>query len=115
MTRRLIPALSLVFMIGAVSLGQMNIPSDSCDYVERFHIENRPAQIEESDVKWLENLAGIGPTDAGRISDYIEQNGPITSVFQLDTIDNIGEEKVRTIGIFFDLFGVGDCLQEDGE
>ncbi|WP_088066919.1 helix-hairpin-helix domain-containing protein [Gottfriedia luciferensis] len=43
----------------------------------------------------LEKIPGIGPSKAKNILDYIEKNGPFTSVDQLESVNGIGKKSVE--------------------
>ncbi len=45
----------------------------------------------------LEQLDGVGPATAAKIVAYREQNGPFTSVDELDAVSGIGEAKLAAI------------------
>ncbi|PEL14147.1 helix-hairpin-helix domain-containing protein [Bacillus sp. AFS017336] len=48
----------------------------------------------------LEKIPGIGPTKAKNILDYIESNGPLTSVEQLDAVNGIGKKSLEQMTPF---------------
>ncbi|MDR9373070.1 helix-hairpin-helix domain-containing protein, partial [Conexibacter sp. JD483] len=45
----------------------------------------------------LEQLDGVGPATAAKIVSYREQNGPFSSIEELDAVSGIGEAKLAAI------------------
>ena len=76
-----------------------------------FEDKNNPIQINEkkilkqsncinindSDLKQLDALPGVGPVLAQRILDYRESNGRFAEVSQLSNVEGIGKSKLKTI------------------
>jgi competence protein ComEA len=56
-----------------------------------------PVDLNTADVAALDTLPGVGPATAQRIVDYREQNGPFTSVDQLQQVSGIGPAKFAEI------------------
>ncbi|MFM1825796.1 MAG: hypothetical protein RLZZ37_431 [Actinomycetota bacterium] len=59
--------------------------------------ESNCINLNESDVKQLDGLPGVGPVLAGRILDYRESNGRFAEVSQLSNVEGIGKSKLKTI------------------
>lgn len=53
--------------------------------------------INDSDLKQLDALPGVGPVLAQRILDYRESNGRFSEVSQLSNVEGIGKSKLKTI------------------
>lgn len=53
--------------------------------------------INDSDLKQLDALPGVGPVLAQRILDYRESNGRYAEVAQLSNVEGIGKSKLKTI------------------
>ena len=53
--------------------------------------------INDSDLKQLDALPGVGPVLAQRILDYRESNGRFAEVSQLSNVEGIGKSKLKTI------------------
>jgi competence protein ComEA len=53
--------------------------------------------INTAEVWLLEALPGIGPTLAGRIVEYRENNGPFQNIWELDMVKGIGEKTIGNI------------------
>ncbi|WP_198664257.1 helix-hairpin-helix domain-containing protein [Jiangella endophytica] len=54
---------------------------------------SRPVSLNSATAAELESLPGIGPTLAGRILDWREQNGRFTSIDELREVSGIGEQR----------------------
>ncbi|MFM7138965.1 MAG: helix-hairpin-helix domain-containing protein [Actinomycetes bacterium] len=53
--------------------------------------------LNDSDLKQLDALPGVGPVLAQRILDYRETNGRFAEVSQLSNVEGIGKSKLKTI------------------
>ncbi len=58
---------------------------------------NAPININTATAAQLEALDGIGPVLAQRIVAYREQNGPFTTVDDLDAVPGIGPKRLAAI------------------
>ncbi|PGS48978.1 helix-hairpin-helix domain-containing protein [Bacillus sp. AFS041924] len=63
-------------------------------------IENEKIDINHASQSELEKIPGVGPTKAKNILDYIENNGPFTSVEQLDDVNGIGKKSLEQMTPF---------------
>ncbi|MES9685727.1 helix-hairpin-helix domain-containing protein, partial [Gottfriedia acidiceleris] len=48
----------------------------------------------------LEKIPGVGPAKAKNILDYIDKNGPFTSVEQLESVNGIGKKSLEKMTPF---------------
>jgi len=91
--------------LSAVNLGQRVADGDMI-YVPRLGEDefqtptpNRPALValNSATVAELQMLPGIGPALAQAMVDYREQNGPFTSLDDLDNVPGLGPSKIEAI------------------
>jgi len=82
--------------IGEETAGNMQESSITNDAEEdKETIDVNHATIEE-----LQNIPGIGPSKAKNIVEYIEMNGPFTSIEQLDEVNGIGTKSLEQMRPF---------------
>lgn len=58
---------------------------------------NEKININNADIKTLENLPGIGESTARKIIDYREKNGKYNSIEELQKVNGIGKNKYEKI------------------
>lgn len=54
-----------------------------------------PVDLNTADLEQLDTLPGVGPVTAQAILDYREENGPFSSVDELENVYGIGEKTVE--------------------
>ncbi|XRG77180.1 helix-hairpin-helix domain-containing protein [Rossellomorea sp. GAMAL-10_SWC] len=57
--------------------------------------QNEMIDINHASQSDLEKIPGVGPTKAKNILEYIDQNGPFTSVEQLESVNGIGKKSIE--------------------
>ncbi|MFB7138603.1 helix-hairpin-helix domain-containing protein [Gottfriedia sp. NPDC056225] len=72
------------------------VPSSTNNNTEK----NEAIDINHATQSELEKIPGIGPTKAKNILDYIESNGPLTSIEQLDAVNGIGKKSLEQMTPF---------------
>lgn len=65
--------------------------------------ENKKVNINEATQSELENLPGIGPSIAGRIIEYREENGKFNTIEELQNVKGIGDAKFANIKEYVDV------------
>ncbi len=76
----------------AMTVWTATIPK--AQYQDKININT--ATIEE-----LTYAEGIGPSTAQKIYDFLQQNGPITAISELDAINGIGEKRIEALEKIF--------------
>ncbi|PGL70506.1 helix-hairpin-helix domain-containing protein [Bacillus sp. AFS055030] len=62
--------------------------------------QNEMIDINHASQSELEKIPGVGPSKAKNILDYIDQNGPFTSVEQLESVNGIGKKSLEKMTPF---------------
>ncbi len=62
--------------------------------------ENETIDINHASQSELEKIPGVGPAKAKNILDYIDKNGPFTSVEQLESVNGIGKKSLEKMTPF---------------
>ncbi|MEH7399831.1 helix-hairpin-helix domain-containing protein [Gottfriedia acidiceleris] len=57
--------------------------------------QNEMIDINHASQSDLEKIPGVGPAKAKNILEYIDQNGPFTSVEQLESVNGIGKKSLE--------------------
>ncbi|MEE6449763.1 helix-hairpin-helix domain-containing protein [Gottfriedia acidiceleris] len=57
--------------------------------------QNETIDINHASQSELENIPGVGPAKAKNILDYIDKNGPFTSIEQLESVNGIGKKSLE--------------------
>ena len=98
-------ALCLVFMSG-IFIGRCSLKStkpqqttvhSAAHSATSPTIRDKRININTADAQTLQSLPGIGEVLAQRIIDYRTENGPFTSVHDLEKVEGIGAKKVLDI------------------
>jgi len=78
--------------------------------VQGIRVKDGKAYIDvnTADETLLASLPGIGPSLAGRIVAYREENGPFRSLTDLDKVNGIGESMLNVLAEYlcFDIDGI---------
>ena len=56
-----------------------------------------PVDLNTADLEALDTLPGVGPVTAQAILDYREENGPFSSVEELENVYGIGEKTLENL------------------
>lgn len=64
--------------------------------------------VNSATARQLESLPGIGPSKAGQIVSYREENGPFGNLSDLDKVPGIGPATLANIGVLVE-FGEGSA------
>ncbi len=80
-------------------------PSDDvvCQYVAQFKILNREESITLDHVEFIGSLPDFGVEIKASIVNYLETNGSIKTVTELEGIHNIGPQRIYLLRLFFKL------------
>lgn len=62
--------------------------------------QNETIDINHASQSELEKIPGVGPAKAKNILDYIDVNGPFTSVEQLESVNGIGKKSLEKMTPF---------------
>lgn len=60
-------------------------------------LQREPINLNEASVEELQTLPGVGPKMAERIIAHREENGPFSSVDELDEVKGIGQKKLEAL------------------